>query len=450
MMYAFEAARGILVLLMTLAISLGIFIPQMNSPKLRYDAVSELTSTLEQLRPAQITTPEQLVELYDKHQSIKVRRGDTLQGILGRHGLEYQEVTQLVEEIKPLYNTKYIRPGDYIDVWTLANRPIAVSFKPTSDRYVVTLSQLGGWTSQEITVPTTVDVVRVKGQVRSSIYSAGVDAGAGDQQIVDFANIFAYDVDFRREIQPGDQFEILYEVHKDKHGDIVKSGAVLYASLHSDTVNKAFYRYQTDDMAEPDYFDEQGKSVRRFLMKTPVNGARLSSNFGFRKHPISGYTKLHKGTDFAAPTGTPIYAAGSGIITMIQRHGGYGNYIRIQHGNGYDTAYAHMSRYHPGLTRGSRVRQGDIIGYVGSTGASTGPHLHYEVYHNGNALDIMKLKMPEGTKLNADQLKAYRGTRQYIDRVRRLASSRPNDGINIYGQCVQTQEVSFMAALDQR
>ena len=270
----------------------------------------------------------------------------------------------------------------------------------------------------------------VKGSIETSLYQDAQVLGAEDQQVVDFAQVFAYDLDFQREVHPGDQFEMVFDVLTDERGKVIRRGNVLYAALNGKAVNKSFYRFTTPDENITDYFQENGESSTKFLMKTPINGARLSSRFGKRRHPISGYTRLHKGTDFAAPTGTPIYAAGNGVVERASRYGGYGHYIRIRHSKGYKTAYAHLSRYARGIRSGRRVRQGEVIGYVGSTGASTGPHLHYEVYKNGRAVDAMRLKLPTGRKLAMDPeiLAEFEVERDRIDEIR-LAENPPRPAI---------------------
>lgn len=260
----------------------------------------------------------------------------------------------------------------------------------------------------------------VKGTIQTSLYQDAQILGAEDQQVVDFAQVFAYDLDFQREVHPGDQFEMVFDVITDERGNVIRRGDVLYAALNGKTVSKSFYRFKTPDEKITDYFQANGESSTKFLMKTPINGARISSRFGKRRHPISGFTRLHKGTDFAAPTGTPIYAAGNGVVERASRYGGYGHYIRIRHAKGYKTAYAHLSRYGRGVKAGRRVRQGQVIGYVGSTGASTGPHLHYEVYRNGKAVDVMRLKLPTGRKLAMDPeiYEAFEVERDRIDQIR--------------------------------
>lgn len=270
----------------------------------------------------------------------------------------------------------------------------------------------------------------VKGSIEASLYQDAQVLGAEDQQVVDFAQVFAYDLDFQREVHPGDEFEMVFDVLTDERGNVIRRGDVLYAALNGKAVSKSFYRYTTPDEDVTDYFQANGESSTKFLMKTPINGARLSSRFGKRRHPISGYTRLHKGTDFAAPRGTPVYAAGNGVVERASRYGGYGHYIRVRHAKGYKTAYAHLSRYARGVKSGRSVRQGQIIGYVGSTGASTGPHLHYEVYKNGKAVDAMRLKLPTGRKLAMDPeiLAGFEVERDRIDAIR-LTHVEPSSAV---------------------
>ncbi|MEQ9315385.1 MAG: M23 family metallopeptidase, partial [Henriciella sp.] len=260
---------------------------------------------------------------------------------------------------------------------------------------------------------------RITATIDTSIYETALAQGARDQQVVDFARVFAYDLDFQRDIHPGDQFEMVFEEMVDERGNRVRGGEVIYAAINGKALNKSYYRFTPSDDEVVDYFDPNGEAATKFLMKTPINGARLSSSFGYRRHPISGYNKLHKGTDFAAPSGTPVYAAGHGTIERANRYGGYGNYVRIKHANGYATAYAHLSRF--GRYRaGQRVRQGDIIGYVGSTGASTGPHLHYEVLVKGKQVNAMALKLPTGRKLadTPEIMAEFIAVRDQIDAAR--------------------------------
>jgi murein DD-endopeptidase MepM/ murein hydrolase activator NlpD len=211
---------------------------------------------------------------------------------------------------------------------------------------------------------------------------------------------------------------MLYETFEDERGQQVKTGTILMATMDGAALTKTFYRFRPSDDGNVDYFDAAGQSVKKFLMKTPINGARLSSSFGNRKHPVLGYNKLHKGTDFAAPTGTPIYAAGNGKLVKYGPNGTYGNFAKIEHANGYQTAYAHMSRFAKGVSNGAFVKQGQVIGYVGTTGRSTGPHLHYEVYINNKPVNAMSLKLPTGRTLSGAQLEAFKAEKARIEALR--------------------------------
>lgn len=353
----------------------------------------------------------------------KLKRRSTLIDALISLGADHGQANRA---LSVLYDNKFIDPrrvqaGLPITAYFNAsdNELVAISLKPDTDRsiYARRLSD-GEFLAANLTVKLKPAYKRLSAEINTSLYDAALEAGGADQQVVDFAQIFAFDIDFQREIHPGDQFEILYESLVDERGNVVRAGNVLFASLNGRALDRAYYRHTPEDDNISDYFTRDGKAATRFLMKTPINGARLSSSFGRRRHPISGYSRLHKGTDFAARSGTPIFAAGHGTVERASRYGGYGNYARIRHANGYKTAYAHMSRYGPGVKKGRRVRQGDIIGYVGSTGASTGPHLHYEVLINGKHVNAMRLKLPTGRTLEGEFLTAFERTRQELDMLR--------------------------------
>jgi murein DD-endopeptidase MepM/ murein hydrolase activator NlpD len=229
-------------------------------------------------------------------------------------------------------------------------------------------------------------------------------------------------VDFQRDIRKGDAFEIYYEQFVDDNNVVKRTGKIIYASMFVNNKELSLYNFEYNN--KKGYYDVGGRSVVKTLMKTPINGARLSSSFGLRKHPILGYNKLHQGTDFAAPTGTPIMASGSGVILRAQKYKGYGNYVSIKHNTTYITAYGHMSKYGKNIKKGVRVNQGQIIGYVGSTGMSTGPHLHYEVLKNGKRINSQKLKLPTGKTLNNEARNRFEVDRIKIDV--KLAALRKN------------------------
>ncbi|MBI1360344.1 MAG: peptidoglycan DD-metalloendopeptidase family protein [Alphaproteobacteria bacterium] len=374
---------------------------------------------------AAITSADQLETLQREMRQVSIQRNETLSGVLDRVGAPRDQANGAVYAAGELVDLRKVRPGDSVTAW-FETDPVSgqqnltgLSLRPDVERQVlVSRGADGQWVTHELKAKLTSSYSLVTGTVDQSIYDSAVAQGAADQQVVDYATIFGYDIDFQREIQTGDKFEMFYGASKDERGDVIKGGDILYASLDGQALKKAFYRFTPSDDGVTDYFDATGQSARKFLMKTPINGARISSSFGNRVHPILGYTKLHKGTDFAAPTGTPIYAAGNGVIARYGPFSTYGNYALIKHANGYETAYGHMSRYVPGLHAGSHVHQGQVIGYVGMTGGATGPHLHYEVHIKGKPVNAMKLKLPTGRKLTGEQLAAFDAERDRIDALR--------------------------------
>ena len=262
--------------------------------------------------------------------------------------------------------------------------------------------------------------VVVKNEIKNNLYSSAMEAGIEPNIIVEFARIFGFEVDFQRDIRKGDWFEILYEKFKDDNNKVRDTGKIIYASMYvnGEEINLYNFKYNNDE----EFYDIKGKSITKSLMKTPINGARLSSSFGMRKHPILGYNKMHRGTDFAAPSGTPIMASGSGTVTRARWCGGGGNCVKIKHNSTYETIYAHMKSFAKGIKEGRKVKQGQIIGYVGSTGLSTGPHLHYEVIVNGKKVNSQKLKLPSGKILKGEERKQFELDRIKIDL--KLASLR--------------------------
>ena len=255
--------------------------------------------------------------------------------------------------------------------------------------------------------------VVVKKVITNNLYKSAVSSGVEPNIIVEFARIFGFEVDFQRDIRVGDWFEILYEKFEDDNNNVRDTGKIIYASMYVNGEEINLYNFEYKN--EEDYYDIKGKSITKSLMKTPINGARLSSSYGMRKHPILGYNKMHRGTDFAAPSGTPIMASGSGTVTRARWCGGGGNCVKIKHNSTYETIYAHMKAFAKGIKEGRKVKQGQIIGYVGSTGLSTGPHLHYEVVVNGKKVNSQKLKLPSGKTLKGDERKKFELDRIKID-----------------------------------
>ena len=261
--------------------------------------------------------------------------------------------------------------------------------------------------------------------IKSSIYNSAIELGIRPNVIIDFARLYGFQVDFQRDVWKNDSFQIIYEEFKNSKGKVVDTGNIIYANLNLQNNDLNLYKFEYEK-GKIDYFDENGKSVRKTLMKTPINGARLSSSFGKRKHPILGFTKMHTGTDFAAPKGTPIMASGDGVILKSGWCGGGGNCVKIKHNSVYQTVYAHLSKFGRGIKKGVRVKQGQIIGYVGSTGLSTGPHLHYEVIENGRKINSQKLKLPSGKILKGKIRKLFEVDKIKIDVLKSELISKIN------------------------
>ena len=345
-----------------------------------------------------------------------VEKNDTLEKVLKKYGISNKEINSLISEIvkKKLTN---ISTGAQIQIITKEEKenkkiisllyPVDVitSVQVKRDKDTFDISKIVLKLDRKETV--------LSNTIKNNLYSSAVEAGVEPNIIVDFANIFGFEVDFQRDIRKGDRFEIYYEQFVDDDNIVRRTGKIIYASMFVNNKEIALYNFKYDK--ETGFYDVDGKSVIKTLMKTPINGARLSSSFGMRKHPILGFNKLHQGTDFAAPKGTPIMASGNGVVMMAQRNKGYGNYILLKHNSTFKTAYAHLSKYGRGIRKGVRVTQGQIIGYVGSTGMSTGPHLHYEIIRNGKKINSQRLKLPTGKILNNEARNKFEVDRIKID-----------------------------------
>lgn len=355
---------------------------------------------------------------------LAINSGETLMQVLTDAGADRVDAYHAIAAMRPLYSPKKLRAGQEI-LLTFLTDPAAddaspsklltaISLQPDIDRAIeVTRADDGSYKTEEFQKELTMGFAQAKGSISSSLFLDAQEAGVPAQIIVEIIRMFSYSIDFQREIHPGDTFEVFFDRKYDEDGIAVKEGQIAYASLRVDGKAHRLWRFKTAD-GNWDYFDEAGNSMKKFLMKTPVDGARISSGFGMRRHPILGYSKLHAGVDFAAPRGTPIYAAGDGVIKKASRYGGYGNYVSIRHANGYETAYAHMNGYARGIRKGVRVRQGQVIGYVGTTGRSTGPHLHYEIHIAGKKVNPRGIKMATGVKLSGKQLASFKATRQKV------------------------------------
>ncbi len=351
-------------------------------------------------------------------ETISIRQGDTLADVLSDAGLDNTTTFNVAQAMQDVFNPRHLRAGQELelayDALGVNGEPLALSeiSMEISPGYLVTVSRQGdgSFIASEIMAETHNELTRATGTISSSLYEAAVAEGVPLDVLTAMVRLFSYDVDFQRDIRPGDGFALMYEQEVTDDGRPVRTRAIHLAEMTMRGKPLKFYAFLHDG-GDFGYYNEKGEGVRKALMRTPVNGARLTSSFGSRRHPILGYTRMHKGIDFGAATGTPIMAAGDGIIEKRHRWGSYGNYIRIRHGSGYATAYGHLSRYARGINVGTRVRQGEIIGYVGATGGATGPHLHYEILNNSKQVNPMTVKFPASKKLNGTQLAEFQKTR---------------------------------------
>jgi murein DD-endopeptidase MepM/ murein hydrolase activator NlpD len=350
------------------------------------------------------------------HELASVRRGDTLASVLERADVDSADYNAALIALRDVYDPRTLQVGQDIELFLHRvdgdgdqAHLIGLAFAPDVDRRIeVARSADGAYQARETLLPLTRRIARAQGSIDESLYADAMEAGASDMVVNDIARLLSHTVDFQREIHPGDTFDIVFEQFLDLDGEIVKTGEIYYIAFTPGGRDLAYWRYtppETDvEDAEVGYYDAKGESARRFLMKTPVNATRISSGFSrSRRHPVLGYTRAHKGTDFAAPTGTPIYAAGNGVVERANVYGSFGNYVRIRHANGYQTIYGHLSGFARGIRAGTRVSQGDVIGYVGMTGTATGPHLHYEVRIGGQPRNPVTVKLPGSPPLPVAQ-----------------------------------------------
>ncbi|MDC0413161.1 M23 family metallopeptidase [Pelagibacteraceae bacterium] len=360
---------------------------------------------------------------------IKVVAGDSLQKILLKEKISKEEVNKIYQKTKGIVDLTKIRRGQTITVIfrIKQNKPSIsritfqvdelstayIYFSNKTDDYEVRLNQKN------------LEKVNflAKGVIANSLFASAQKIDVDAEVIVEFARIFGFEIDFQRDIRKNDEFQIFYERFEDDEGENFKNGNILFAYLKNSGRTIKLYRYK-DSKNNIGYYTPDGKSIEKALMKTPINGARLSSGYGMRKHPILGYNKLHQGTDFAARRGTPIMASGSGTVEKASWFGAYGKYVRIRHNSTYKTAYAHLSKFGRNIKAGKKVRQGQIIGYVGSTGRSTGPHLHYEVLVNNKRINSQRLKLPSGKKLSKNEMENFNLEKKRISQLAEISKNQ--------------------------
>tara|TARA_Y100000590_G_scaffold338142_1_gene385300 strand:+ start:297 stop:1604 length:1308 start_codon:yes stop_codon:yes gene_type:complete len=342
----------------------------------------------------------------------EIKKGDTIQKILRKYKVKNRDIQTVVTQYKKYSNPNNLLAGNKIDIIVeknpLEDSSFLIKFSvpiTKSTTILIVKNEEDKIVSKKIITKVYKKKTLTENIIKNNLYSSAVEAKINPDTIIEFARIFGFEIDFQRDIRKNDYFKILYEKYFDENGEFVKSGSILYAHMSVNGREISLYKFGKDKNYS--YFDSNGKSVEKALMKTPINGARLSSPFGMRKHPILGYNKKHLGTDFAAPMGTPIMASGSGTIIRAKWCGGGGNCIKIKHNSTYQTVYAHLRNFAKGIKVGKKVRQGQIIGYVGSTGMSTGPHLHYEVIVNGKKVNSQTLKLPSGKVLKKQDRKEF-------------------------------------------
>lgn len=350
---------------------------------------------------------------------VNLGRGETLSQLLLEAEVPQEHVHGAISALKGVYDPRRLKSGQEVEVLFDHSggdeRFVGFAFQPAVERSVSVSFDGVRFQAAEVAKPLQRRWVAGQGRIESSLYQAGYAAGVPTPVLNALINkLFNYDVDWQRDIQPGDSFEVLYEQYLTESGEVAKVGTVGYAALTLSGKRRELFLYEDSD-GSADYYTRKGESVRKALLRTPVDGARLTSGFGMRMHPLLGYSKMHKGADFGAPTGTPVFAAGDGVVEEVGPKGAYGNYIRIRHNREIATAYAHLSRFGSGLRRGGRVSQGDVIGYVGSTGRSTGPHLHYEVHRGGKQVNPMSVDLPTGRNLDGKELRRFQAVVAQIE-----------------------------------
>ncbi len=349
----------------------------------------------------------------------KISKGKTLGSILKTSGVSPNETKEVFGILKKYINFKKINPNQEFEILTdtRTGEMIRLTLSLDNINSLHILRKENKFIAKKIEKALFKKVTLSEGLIKSSLFQAAQNAKIDPEVVSNFARIFGFEIDFQRDIRKNDIFQIVYEKFVDDDGELQKNGNIIYAYMKNKGREIALYRY-VDGNSIAGYYQTNGKSIEKALMKTPINGARLSSHYGMRKHPILGYNKMHRGTDFAAPVGTPIMASGSGVIEMAKWNGAYGKFIRIRHNSKYKTAYAHLSGYARGIKRRTKVRQGQIIGYVGNTGRSTGPHLHYEVIVNGKRKNSRRLKLPSGRTLRGSDREKFEISRIKIDVMR--------------------------------
>lgn len=352
-------------------------------------------------------------------QKYYLQEGETFTGALKQADLQDDEINDVVNIISKKIDLRKLKVGTLIETYTKSvnDKKIIneIIIYPDIEKKIYVKKVNNKFVAGEDKKKLFSKLKLYEVEIHNSIYESLKKIDTPDEIIMEFVQLYSFDIDFQRDIRKGNKIKIFFEIYTDSQNNYIKSGNINFSEIILDDESYELYRFQSEGDEFVEYFNSDGKSATKALMKTPINGARLSSGFGMRKHPILGYNKKHQGVDFAAPTGTPIMAAGTGHIEFVGNNGGAGKYIRIKHLNGYKTSYSHLSKYASGIQKNVKVRQGQVIGYVGNTGLSTGPHLHYEVIFNGKRINPMKMKLPSGKQLKDKNLEIFLAEKERIN-----------------------------------
>ena len=347
----------------------------------------------------------------------KIKSGETFDKILNSYSINKDEINAIKQSLSKKVNINKLNTNQKIQIiLDKTNNKIkefVFQISNTEKIYLSKNSEDLEFDEKILSIKLDKKIIYKENIILQSLYKAATDQNIPPNTIIEFARIYGFQVDFQRDIRKEDKFQIMYEVFIDENKKIIETGEILFANLKLSGQDNSLYYFDKENLEG--HYDKNGKSVQKALMKSPINGARLSSSFGMRKHPIDGYNKMHRGTDFAAPKGTPIMASGNGIVKKAGWCGGGGNCVKIRHNSTYETVYAHMSKFARGIKNGVRVKQGQTIGYVGSTGKSTGPHLHYEVIVNGKKVNSQKLKLPSGKVLKGKDREYFETAKIKLD-----------------------------------
>ena len=347
----------------------------------------------------------------------KIKSGETFDSILENYSVDKQEVIKIKNSLQREININQLNTKQIIqfNIDKTNNKVTEFYFQISNTQkiYLKRNIENDSFSGKIISIKLNKKIIYKENLILQSLYKSATDEKIPANIIIEYAGIYGFQVDFQRDVRKKDKFQIMYEVFLNQKNEIVETGEILFANLKLSGQDNSLYYFNKE--GSEGHYDKNGKSVKKALMKTPINGARLSSSFGMRKHPIDGYNKMHRGTDFAAPTGTPIMASGDGVVKKAGWCGGGGNCVKIRHNSTYQTVYAHMSKFARGIKAGVRVKQGQTIGYVGSTGKSTGPHLHYEVIVNGKKVNSQKLKLPSGKILKGKERKLFETNKIKLD-----------------------------------